>query len=139
LGKSLHKELDVALRKESRALDLLKRPEISYADLMRVPGLGPGASDISVAGQVDVQVRYAGYVSRQALEVEKSQRNEHIKFPLEFDYTQVPGLSAELREKLENTRPQSIGQATRIPGMTPAAISLLLVYLKRGKNSRQVA
>ena len=84
-------------------------------------------------------MRYAGYVTRQAVEVEKSQRNEHSKIPQDFDYSQVPGLSAELREKLQQTLPESIGQAARIPGMTPAAISLLLVFLKRGKNGRQVA
>jgi len=139
LGKALNETLGVALSKESRALDLLKRPEIGYADLMKVTGLGPGVSDAIVAGQVDVQVRYAGYVTRQAVEVEKNQRNENSKIPQNFDYSQVPGLSTELREKLQQTLPESIGQAARIPGMTPAAISLLLVFLKRGKNSRQVA
>jgi tRNA uridine 5-carboxymethylaminomethyl modification enzyme len=138
-GKALNETLGVALSKESRALDLLKRPEIGYADLMKVTGLGPGVSDIKVAEQVDVQVRYAGYVTRQAVEVEKNQRNEHRKIPQNFDYSQVPGLSAELREKLQHTLPESIGQAARIPGMTPAAISLLLVFLKRAKNDRQVA
>jgi tRNA uridine 5-carboxymethylaminomethyl modification enzyme len=138
-GRSLNETLGVALSKESRALDLLKRPEIGYADLMKVTGLGPGASDVKVAEQVDVQVRYAGYVKRQAVEVEKSQRNEHSKIPQGFDYSHVPGLSTELREKLQHTLPESIGQAARIPGMTPAAISLLLVFLKRGKNGRQVA
>jgi len=139
LGKALNETLGVALSKESRALDLLKRPEITYADLMKVTGLGPGVGDVKVAEQVDVQVRYAGYVSRQAIEVEKNQRNEHSKIPQGFDYSQVPGLSAELREKLQQTLPESIGQAARIPGMTPAAISLLLVFLKRGINGRQVA
>ena len=138
-GRSLNETLGVALSKESRALDLLKRPEIGYTDLMKVTGLGPGASDLKVAEQVDVQVRYAGYVTRQAIEIEKSQRNEHSKIPQGFDYSQVPGLSAELREKMQQTLPESIGQAARIPGMTPAAISLLLVFLKRGKNGRQVA
>ena len=139
IGRSLKETLGVALSKESRALDLLKRPEIGYADLMKVTGLGPGVSDEKVAGQVDVQVRYAGYVTRQAVEVEKNQRNEHSKIPQGFDYSQVPGLSAELHEKLQHTLPESIGQAARIPGMTPAAISLLLVFLKRAKNGRRVA
>jgi tRNA uridine 5-carboxymethylaminomethyl modification enzyme len=139
IGQSLNAALGVALSKESRALDLLKRPEIGYTDLMKINGLGPGVNDVKVAEQVDVQVRYAGYVTRQAAEVEKNQRNEHSKIPQGFDYSQVPGLSAELREKLQHTLPESIGQAARIPGMTPAAISLLLVFLKRGKNDRQVA
>jgi len=106
---------------------------------MKVAGLGPGSNDVKVAEQVDVQARYAGYVTRQAGEVKKNQRNEHTRIPGGFDYLQVKGLSAELQEKLQHTRPQSIGQASRIPGMTPAAISLLLVYLKRRGNGRQVA
>jgi tRNA uridine 5-carboxymethylaminomethyl modification enzyme len=139
IGKSLKQVLGVALSKESKALDLLKRPEISYPELMKVTGLGPGAVDEKVAEQVDVQVRYAGYVNRQAGEVEKSQRNEKTGIPEDFDYSQVKGLSSEILEKLSHTRPESIGQATRIPGMTPAAISLLLVFLKRRGDRRQVA
>ena len=139
IGRSLNETLGVALSKESTALDLLKRPEIAYSDLMKVVGLGPGASDVKVAEQVDVQVRYAGYVARQAAEVEKNQRNEQTRIPAGFDYSEVKSLSAELREKLQHTLPESIGQATRIPGMTPAAISLLLVFLKRRGNNRQVA
>jgi len=139
IGRSLHATLGVALSKESRALDLLKRPEISYPDLMQVTGLGPGSNDVKVAEQVDVQARYAGYVARQAGEVEKNQRNEHTRIPEGFEYAHIKGLSAELQEKLQHTQPQSIGQASRIPGMTPAGISLLLVYLKRRGNSRQVA
>lgn len=138
-GQSVRDVLGVNLSKEARALDLLKRPEITYADLMKVDGIGPGASDDKVAEQVDVQVRYAGYVSRQADDVQKSQRNEKTSIPGDFNYTGVAGLSAELQEKLSHTRPQSIGQASRIPGMTPAAISLLLIYLKRKGNGRQVA
>ena len=139
IGKSLQKTLGVALSKEVKALDLLKRPEISYPDLMNVAGLGPGSDDIRVAEQVDVQVRYAGYVTRQAGEVERNLRNERTLVPDVFDYGLVQGLSTELREKLQSARPETIGQASRIPGMTPAAISLLLVFLKRKGNGRQVA
>jgi len=138
-GRALKAALGVTLTKEARALDLLKRPEISYAALVKVAGLGPGSSDVRVAEQVDVQARYAGYLVRQSLEVEKNQRNENTRIPARFDYMQVPGLSAELREKLCHTLPESIGQAKRIPGMTPAAISLLLVFIKRKGTSRQVA
>jgi tRNA uridine 5-carboxymethylaminomethyl modification enzyme len=138
-GKSLKETLGVALSKEAKALDLLKRPEISYRDLMKVAGLGPGSGDVKVAEQVDVQVRYAGYLTRQAGEVERNQRNEGTLIPSAFDYSQVQGLSAELREKLHQTLPESIGQASRIPGMTPAAISLLLVFLKRHRGDRRVA
>jgi len=139
LGRMLKKTLGVALSKEARALDLLKRPEISYAELMKVEGLGPGNGDPKVAEQVDVQVRYAGYLTRQADEVERNQRNEDTSIPAGFDYAGVQGLSAELREKLQKVLPESIGQASRIPGMTPAAISLLLVFLKRYRAARQVA
>jgi len=139
IGKSLREKLGVVLSKEARALDLLRRPEISYPDLMKVAGLGPGSSDVKVAEQVDIQVRYAGYLTRQAGEVEKNQRNEDTLIPSGFDYSQVSGLSSELREKLQKTLPESIGQASRIPGMTPAAISLLLVYLKRHRSASQVA
>ncbi len=139
IGKSLKEKLGVALSKEARALDLLKRPEISYSELMTVDGLGPGSSDDKVAEQVDVQVRYSGYLIRQAGEVEKNQRNEDTLIPAGFDYGQIQGLSAELCEKLTKTQPESIGQASRMPGMTPAAISLLLVFLKRHRSTRHVA
>jgi len=139
IGKSLKEKLGVALSKEARALDLLKRPEITYSELMKVSGLGPGHSDPKVAEQVDIQVRYAGYLTRQAGEVERNQRNEDTLIPSGFDYSRVQGLSAELCEKLLKTRPESIGQASRMPGMTPAAISLLLVFLKRHRSNRQVA
>ncbi|GAG85285.1 unnamed protein product, partial [marine sediment metagenome] len=138
-GKSLKEILGVKLSKEARALDLLKRPEVAYSDLMKVAGLGPGSSDPKIAEQVDVQVRYAGYLARQGEEVERNQRNEHTLIPTGFDYTKVQGLSAELCEKLQHTQPESIGQASRIAGMTPAAISLLLVFLKRQRGNRQVA
>jgi len=139
IGKSLSETLGVTLSKEAKALDLLKRPELSYSELMKVAGLGPGSNDVKVAEQVDVQVRYAGYLARQAGEVEKNRRNESTLIPAAFDYSRLPGLSAELSEKLRKTLPESIGQASRIPGMTPAAISLLLVFLKRHGSNRQVA
>jgi tRNA uridine 5-carboxymethylaminomethyl modification enzyme len=138
-GKSLKDVTGITLSKEAKALDLLKRPEISYSDLMKVAGLGPGSDDVKVAEQVDVQVRYAGYLTRQAGEVERNQRNENTLIPSDFDYELLQGLSSELREKLQKTLPESIGQAARIPGMTPAAISLLLIFLKRHRGNRQVA
>jgi len=138
-GRSLREVLGVTLSKEAKALDLLKRPEIVYSDLMRVAGLGPGSEDAKVAEQVDIQVRYEGYLTRQAGEVERNQRNERTSIPSGFDYARVQGLSAELCEKLQMVLPENIGQASRIPGMTPAAISLLLVYLKRHQGNRQIA
>jgi len=138
-GRSLKATFGVTLSKEVRALDLLRRPELSYADLMKIDGLGPGSSDAKVAEQVDVQVRYAGYLARQSMEIEKSRRNEDTLIPAGFDYSRVNGLSAELREKLNKTLPENIAQATRIPGMTPAGISLLLVFLKRDRRGQRLA
>ena len=86
-----------------------------------------------------MQVRYAGYLARQAGEIERNQRNESTVIPAGFDYSKVSGLSAELCEKLQKSLPENIGQASRIAGMTPAAISLLLVYLKRHGDGRQIA
>ncbi|MEZ5457546.1 MAG: tRNA uridine-5-carboxymethylaminomethyl(34) synthesis enzyme MnmG [Lysobacteraceae bacterium] len=131
LGAALMRELELPLTRDTAALDLLRRPEIGYADLMKVEGFGPGVSDPHVAEQVEVQVRYAGYVDRQREEIERQRRHEATAIPADFDYASVTGLSAEVRQKLQKTRPETIGQASRIAGITPAAISLLLVFLKR--------
>ena len=131
LGAALMRQLDLPLSRDTAALDLLRRPEIGYADLMNVDGFGPGVSDPQVAEQVEVQVRYAGYVDRQREEIERQRRHEATAIPADFDYASVTGLSAEVRQKLQKTRPETIGQAARISGVTPAAISLLLVFLKR--------
>jgi tRNA uridine 5-carboxymethylaminomethyl modification enzyme len=121
----------IEISKESRALDLLKRPEMSYAKLAGIEGVGPGVPDPKVAEQVEIQSRYAGYLGRQQTDIERRRRHESEVIPEAFDYGSVRGLSAEVREKLERVRPDTIGQASRIPGMTPAAISLLLVHLKK--------
>jgi tRNA uridine 5-carboxymethylaminomethyl modification enzyme len=139
LGVSLREVNSVSLSKESSALDLLKRPELDYTALMKVEGIGPGVADSKVAEQVEVQVKYAGYLDRQDGEIERNRRNENKAIPEQFDYLTVRGLSMELSEKLQNIRPETVGQAARIPGMTPAAISLLLVHLKKQAKPRQVA
>jgi tRNA uridine 5-carboxymethylaminomethyl modification enzyme len=138
-GRSLRAVHGISLSREVRAIDLLRRPEIDYAALAAVDGIGPGVADPAVAGQVEVQAKYAGYLDRQSEEIARSKRNEERMIPDGFDYAMVKGLSAEVREKLERSRPATIGQAARIPGVTPAAISLLLVYLKRASGGRQVA
>ncbi len=130
-GRSLAEKLGVSLSRETRALDLLRRPEIDYAGLMSVDGIGPGETDRQVAQQLENQARYAGYLDRQQQEIDKARRQEANTIPGDFDYDLVRGLSAEVREKLMRMRPDTVGQASRIPGVTPAAISLLLVYLKR--------
>ena len=136
LGREVEATLGVAVSRETNVLDLIKRPELDYAKLMQVPSLGPGVDDAKVAEQVEIGVKYAGYLDRQRGEIERQQRHENTVIDAEFDYAGVRGLSAEVQQKLERVRPQTIGQAQRIPGMTPAAISLLLVHLERARRSR---
>ena len=113
-----------------RALDLLRRPDVDYATLM-ARGAGPGADDAEVALQVEIQARYAGYIERQRDQIEHARAHESRALPDAIDYAGVRGLSAEVRQQLERYRPATIGQAARIPGVTPAAISLLLVHVKK--------
>lgn len=119
------------LRKEQNLADLLRRPEIDYAGLMALPGAGPGVAAADVIEQLEIEARYSGYLERQHDEIEKHLRNENTLLPSEIDYADVRGLSHEIQQKLSDHRPTTIGQASRISGVTPAAISLLLVYLKK--------
>ncbi|RLJ20636.1 tRNA uridine-5-carboxymethylaminomethyl(34) synthesis enzyme MnmG [bacterium endosymbiont of Escarpia laminata] len=119
------------LTKEVRALELLVRPEVTYAGLMSLPGIGPGEQDRQVAEQIEVQAKYAGYIDRQRDEIDRQRANEFMSLPDDFDFEKVRGLSAEIREKFQRHRPDTLGQAGRIPGVTPAAISMLLIHLKR--------
>ena len=137
LARSLETEYGIPVSKESRALGLLKRPEMDYRKLVAVNGIGPGVADPRVAEQIEIQVRYAGYLDRQQDDIDRRQRNERMVIANDIDYALVRGLSSEAREKLDQVRPDTIGQASRIPGVTPAAISLLLVHLK--KIRKQVA
>jgi len=123
--------LGEGLRREVRASELLARPGVSYAALVRVPGVGPGVDDPAVAEQVEIQAMYAGYIDRQEAEIARTRANEALTLPPDFDFATVRGLSTEVREKFVRHRPATIGQAARIPGVTPAAVSLLLVHLKR--------
>ncbi|WP_115043005.1 tRNA uridine-5-carboxymethylaminomethyl(34) synthesis enzyme MnmG [Xanthomonas arboricola] len=136
LGREVAQTLGVAVSRETNVLDLIKRPELNYAALMRVPTLGPGVDDAQVAEQVEISVKYAGYLDRQRDDIARQQRHETTPIPDGFDYAGVRGLSIEVQQKLERVRPQSIGQAQRIAGMTPAAISLLLVHLERARRSQ---
>ncbi|TVO76824.1 tRNA uridine-5-carboxymethylaminomethyl(34) synthesis enzyme MnmG [Sedimenticola selenatireducens] len=119
------------ISKETRALDLLARPDVNYAELCAIPELSPPIADGAAAEQLEIQARYAGYIKRQEVEIERQRANESLKLPEGFDFAKVRGLSTEVREKLIKSQPATIGQAGRIPGMTPAAISLLLIHLKR--------
>jgi tRNA uridine 5-carboxymethylaminomethyl modification enzyme len=136
LGREIAGTLGVEIARETPALDLLKRPELDYAALMRVPSLAPAVDDPAVAEQVEIDAKYSGYLERQREEIARQQRHEATRIPEDFDYAQVRGLSAEVLQKLQRVRPQTIGQAQRIPGVTPAAISLLLVHLTRARRSR---
>jgi tRNA uridine 5-carboxymethylaminomethyl modification enzyme len=119
------------LERDYRAEELLRRPEISYAGLMQIMGSDAQGIDPKVAEQVEIQTKYAGYVQRQTAEIERQRRYEETKIEMNFDYDAVTGLSTEVREKLKSVKPTTLGQAARIPGVTPAAISILLVCLRR--------
>ena len=136
IASELAQRTGVVLSREATALDLMKRPELDYATLMQLPSLGPGVDDPAVAEQVEIGVKYSGYLVRQHEDIERSRRNEESRIPDDFDYAGIPGLSAELQAKLGQVRPETIGQAQRIPGMTPAAISLLLVCLAKRRGRR---
>lgn len=123
--------LSAPLSKEASAEELLRRPEMTYALLTRLTPFTPPVSDVQAAEQVEIQVKYEGYIARQQDEIEKQQRNENTLLPLDLDYRQVNGLSNEVIAKLNDHKPTSIGQATRISGITPAAISILLIWLKK--------
>lgn len=118
------------LEREYNVMDLLRRPETSYEDLMQLDQVGPGETDVAVKEQITIQAKYAGYIGRQEKEIARLKRHEQSIIPLSFDYQKVKGLSSEVLQKLEAVRPETVGQASRISGVTPAAISLLLIYLK---------
>jgi len=124
--------LGKGIEREYALTDLLRRPDVSYASLMSLPGTGIAAVDPVVAEQVEIQVKYDGYITRQHDEVLRREQYEATALPRDLDYGSVRGLSTEAQQRLNQHKPETIGQASRISGMTPAAISLLLVHLKRG-------
>ncbi|ELM3738478.1 tRNA uridine-5-carboxymethylaminomethyl(34) synthesis enzyme MnmG [Yersinia ruckeri] len=123
--------LKAPLSKEANGEELLRRPEIDYRMLTALDKFGPALSDPQAADQVEIQVKYEGYIARQQEEIERQLRNENTLLPTDLDYSQVSGLSNEVTAKLNDHKPSSIGQASRISGVTPAAISILLVWLKK--------
>ena len=127
--------LEAALVHDCRAIDLLKRPEISYQHLQAVEALGLPVLDESVALQLEIQSKYAGYIDRQQSDIARLQKHENTAIPADFDYQQVSSLSSEVLQKLMKVKPATIAQAGRISGVTPAALSLLLVYLKKQRMS----
>jgi tRNA uridine 5-carboxymethylaminomethyl modification enzyme len=137
LGKQVEREYSLA--------DLLKRPEVGYHALMATPTVagdtfaGPVVLDEVAAEQVEIQVKYAGYVTRQQAEVEKQATHEQQAIPSNMDYDAVTSLSIEVRQRLKASRPQTVGQASRVSGITPAAMSLLLVHIKRLQYGKKAA
>ncbi|EJD6367942.1 tRNA uridine-5-carboxymethylaminomethyl(34) synthesis enzyme MnmG [Providencia rettgeri] len=138
-----HAEIDailtVPISKEANGEDLLRRPEMTYKMLTSLNLFAPGIDDPQAADQVEIQVKYEGYIARQKEEIERQLRNENTILPIDLDYKQVKGLSNEVMAKLNDHKPTSIGQASRISGITPAAISILLVWLKKQGMLRRSA
>jgi tRNA uridine 5-carboxymethylaminomethyl modification enzyme len=138
--------IGVELQKETAAIELLRRPEISYAQLSKLSNVGMFDDDErlfdeireQVVLQLDVQAKYAGYIARQAREIAKHGKQESLRLPPDIDYASVDGLSNEARQRLEGVRPLTLGQASRLEGMTPSAVSLLLVYLKKRRLKKRV-
>lgn len=129
LGQPIEREYSYAA--------LLRRPNVSYRSLMQLPNAGGGTGDEKVAEQVEIQAKYQGYIERQRGEVARSVQQEALTLPADIDYQAVRGLSREAQQKLESQRPETLGRAARISGVTPAAISLLLVHLKRGAQPQK--
>jgi len=129
--------LEQPIRKDINLLQLLRRPEITYADIAKLPNIAVDGIDPKVTEQVEIQVKYSGYIQRQEEEIARNKRHEDAELPNEIDYQQVRGLSSEVIEKLSKHRPINLGQASRIQGVTPAAISLLRIHLKKQTLSFQ--
>jgi len=125
---------DSSMRDVVSAFDLLRRPEVNYDQMIELIGDAPSADPrlaVQIRAQVEVAAKYAGYIERQEEEIARQRRNEETRLPEDLDYARVTGLSNEVRQKLAQIRPATVGQAARVAGVTPAAVSILLVYLKR--------
>lgn len=131
LVNDLNPHLKTPIAREATFEELLRRPELDYEKLMQIDGFGPAIDDQRAAEQVQIQVKYSGYIRRQQEEIDKALRHETTGLPLDLDYQEVPGLSNEVIAKLNEHKPETIGQASRVSGITPAAISILLVHLKK--------
>ncbi|HUH39436.1 MAG TPA: tRNA uridine-5-carboxymethylaminomethyl(34) synthesis enzyme MnmG, partial [Castellaniella sp.] len=146
LGQHLQEVLPgQRMQRDYTLFELLTRPELGYEQIMALKNAegaliaGPGLQDTLDAEQVEIQVKYAGYVTRQQAEIERQQAQSAQPIPDDFDYDAVSGLSTEARQRLKLSQPANIGQASRVSGITPAAVSLLLVHLKRWQHRRRAA
>jgi tRNA uridine 5-carboxymethylaminomethyl modification enzyme len=133
--EDIERALDQPLARERSLMELLRRPDVSYARLMTLPGAAPGVEDAQVAEQVEIQAKYQGYIERQQEEIARYEHYENLKLPQDVDYGSLRGLSVEVRQKLNLHRPETLGQASRISGVTPAAISVLLVHFKHRSST----
>ncbi len=137
--EELNPLLKTPISKEATLEDILRRPETNYQDITAIEAFGPAIEDQQASEQVEIQIKYQGYIDRQLDEIEKKKRHENTLIPADFDYSQISGLSIEVVAKLTDAKPETIGKASRISGITPAAISLLLVYLKKHGLLRKTA
>ncbi len=134
VGEAVMAKFNTPLTHEYNLMNLLARPEINYLDLVAVTG--GGISDELVAEQLEIKIKYAGYLDRQLDDIAKMRASEEVKLPTDLDYTLISGLSKEIQQKLSTSRPETLGQASRIPGVTQAAVSLLMVHLKKRKATQ---
>ena len=128
-GDQVNALVDQPISREYSLMDLIKRPNINYSDVAGIKG--EASNNPQVAEQVEIQIKYSGYIDRQSEEIERLRRYENTLLPVDFDYHGVEGLSNEVKQKLSDARPDTLARASRVPGVTPAAISLLLIYLKK--------
>ncbi len=137
-ARALEASLEHPLSREYNLAELLKRPQLGYSDLTAITG--EATIDAQVAEQVEIKAKYAGYIERQQGEIDRLRRHENTALPADLDYSSIEGLSNEVKQKLSAAKPETLARASRIPGVTPAAVSLLLIYLKkRGALGRKIA
>ncbi len=138
LSSQIERMTGQVFERDYRLSELLRRPEIFYLELMKIEGIGPGVEDRMAAEQIDTQAKYEGYLRQQNEDIERQQRFESMVIPLDFNYERLSGLSNEIRQKLRDVKPNTLGQASRIPGMTPAAVSILLINLRKKLAAKPV-
>ena len=135
-AKKAEELMDLPLSKEQTLFDLLKRPKVEYASLATMAVFGEGVVEDAVIDQVEIQAKYAGYIDRQIQQIDKMKRSESVKIPEDLDLDAISGLSNEVKQKLRDHKPENLGMAGRIQGITPAAISILLIEIKKFRSKR---